>query len=63
MPASLLAIAAACLVSAWGPLRHLFREYRDSPTIVYLLFGGFFVALAVASAGLAVHLLRTEGRR
>ena len=55
-------VATASVVLSWGPLRNLFRSYQDSPPIVYVLLGAFFLSIAVAAVVLAARVYRGPKR-
>ena len=52
-----LVSAAFAVETLW----HL-RGYRDSPTWIYLVFGGFWIALSVAFAVIAGRTARRRTR-
>lgn len=54
--AVLVCLAALCVYLSWGGLRNLFRDDPDGLTIVYVLFGGFWLTLAAAAAWAAVRI-------
>jgi hypothetical protein len=53
-----LVVAAGAAFVAWGPLRNLFADYKDSPDSVYLLFGLPPALLSAAFLAAAVWLIR-----
>jgi hypothetical protein len=56
--ALLACVAVGSAFPAYGALSNLWADYQDSPAWVYVLFGGFFAALSVASFVCLVLLLR-----
>jgi hypothetical protein len=59
---TLLAFAAlVCAALAFGAVRNLWG-YQDSPTWIYVVFGGFWIALTVAFAVFAVKAARRRSR-
>ena len=55
---ALAVLAALFTLLAWGALRNLFQDYRDSPLLVYFLVGGLWLGLAAASIFAAVRVAR-----
>ena len=50
-------VAVVSAVFAVGTLWHL-RGYRDSPTWLYVVYGGFWIVLSVVFAVIAVRTAR-----
>lgn len=57
--AALLACSAAgSAIPAYGSLSNLWSDYQDSPAWSYVLFGGSFAVVSVASLACLALLLR-----
>src|SRR5205807_10417231 len=54
-------VALVCAAFAFCALRPLWG-YRDSPTWIYVVFGGFWIALSLAFAVIAARIAVTRRR-
>ena len=60
----LAVVAGGAGFIAWGALSKLWGDYQDSPAITYVLFGGSFALLSIASLVALARLLGWgQGRR